>query len=236
MATSCLTRDWCRALDEVAEELLESAAVPHPPVDILQLAARLGVTVAFDAAQMGRGRHKRVGGAAVILLRPDERPERVQWAAAHELGEAAAHRVFERVGDVEEPSPNLREQVANLLASRLLLPRRCFFDDARFLEGDVLQLKVAYSTASHELIALRLLDFAEDSTVTIFDHGRITRRRSAAGGSPPLAPAECLVWQEVHSGGRPIEHHDDELRVQGWPIHEPGWKREILRTTPFGDT
>jgi hypothetical protein len=223
---------WC-VLDDVAAELLDRTGIDRPPVDALLLAARLGVEVVFDARQTGRARHKRLGGRSVILLKPGERPERTQWAAAHELGEVVAHRVFERLDlDGGEPRPDLREQTASLLATRLLLRFDWFADDARLLADDVPALKNVYSTASHELIALRLLDLPEPCTITIFDHARVTRRRSnGARRPPPLLPLECAVWQETHRTGRPGERSDGELRVRCWPVHEPEWKREILRTT-----
>ena len=47
-----------------------------------------------------------------------ERPEREQWAVAHEIGESVAYRVFERLGvSFDEALPTARELVANRLAS-----------------------------------------------------------------------------------------------------------------------
>ena len=227
---------WVSALDEVAAEILRQAGVNSPPVDVLLLAERLQIPVVFDAGQPGRARHKRLGGASSIFLKPDERPERLQWAAAHELGEVVAHQVAARAGAEGGLSPGLREQIANQIASRLLLPRAWFVADAQGLGGDVLELKSVYGTASHELIAWRLLDLPEPSIVTIFDHGRVTRRRSNLDGqSPPLSPMERACWRQVHQSGKPLERSIGAVRVQGWPVHEPQWKREILRSRPLGE-
>jgi Zn-dependent peptidase ImmA (M78 family) len=231
VTTAVLADKVSGILDEVAAELLEQAGVDRAPVDACQVARRLGVEILLDDSQAGRARHKRLAGRAVILLKPDDRPERLQWAAAHELGEVVAHRVFERLnaapGDMR---PELREQTASLLATRLLLPIDWFADDARRSDGDLPTLKAIYRTASHELVAWRLLDLPRESTVTIFDHGRVTRRRSNDGRRPPpLIPQECAVWQGTHFTGRPREERLENLRVRFWPIHEPGWKREILR-------
>jgi len=237
MATMTIPAVWNQALDEVAAALLDRAEMTGPPVDTLELAERLSIIVAFDSTQRARGRHKTLTGRASIFLKPDERPERLQWAAAHELGEVVAWRVFDRVPlpDGEVPS-RLREQVANLLASRLLLPSRWFGDDARRLRGDLLELKRVYRTASHELIAYRMLDLPEQTIVSVFDHGRLTRRRSNGYGKPPrLQPVERDCWAEVHRSNRPVEMQERGLTVQGWPIHEPGWQREILRTTAACD-
>ncbi|HUG93377.1 MAG TPA: ImmA/IrrE family metallo-endopeptidase [Planctomycetaceae bacterium] len=233
MRVAALDQSISSVLDDTAARLLAEAEVDRPPVDALDLAARLGVEVLFDAGQAGRARHKRLAGRSVILLKPGDRPERMQWAAAHELGEVVAHRVFERLDlDEAELRPELREQTASLLAARLLLPLDWFADDARLLDGDVPALKNVYSTASHELVAWRLLDLPQESTVTVFDHGRLTRRRSNGERPPPrLAPEECAVWQETHRTGRPCERWARGLRVRCWAIHEPQWKREILRTS-----
>lgn len=224
---------WWEALNAVADELLSEAGCSGPPIDALRMAGRLGVVVAFDSAQAARGRHKRLGGEPTIFLKPDSRPERLQWAAAHELGEVVACRVFARAASqLDEMAGTLRERVANLLASRLLLPGKWFVRDVRRVRGDIAELKARYQTASHELIAYRLLDLPEPSIVTIFDQGRATRRRSNfAGPLPGLLEVEVHCWREVHDTGRHCEMSRPRLVVQGWPVHEEGWKREILRTT-----
>ncbi len=225
--------EWSNAIDAVAEELLTQGGISRPPVDVLELARQLGIDVAFDHQQRVRGRHKKLAGRSSIFLRPDERPERLHWAAAHELGEVVAYRVFDRVSlPGEETPPRLREDIANLLASRLLLPTRWFLDDARRFQVDLLQLKQFYRTASHELIAYRLLDLDERSTITVFDQGRLTRRRGNCDAKPPrLQPIERDCWAEVHRLNRSAEMCASGLTVQGWPVHENGWKREVLRTT-----
>ena len=223
---------WAYRLDEVAADVLEQAGIAGPPVDALRVAERLHILVVLDATQHGRARHKRLGGSSSIFLKPDERPERLQWAAAHELGEVFAYRIAEQI-DVDDPATGVREQIASQIASRLLLPRGWFFADAVLLDGDLFALKKRYSTASHELIAWRLLDLPEPSIVSIFDQGRLMRRRAQPGGqSPPLSPIERACWCHVHQAGTPLQQTVGSLRVQAWPVHEPHWKREILRTRP----
>lgn len=236
MTAAVAQRLWSRVLDEVAAEVLDRTKVTAPPVDALLVAGRLRILVAFDAGQQGRARHKKLAGAPSIFLKPDERPERVQWAAAHELGEVLAHRVAERADiSADELASGLREQIANQMASRLLLPRAWFFSDAERLGGSLPQLKAIYRTASHELIAWRLLDLPNPSIVTIFDKGRMVRRRASSGGqAPPLSAIERACWRQVHQSGQVLQHAVGGIVVQGCPVHEPHWKREILRTTPRG--
>ncbi|HUT94383.1 MAG TPA: hypothetical protein VMY37_33295, partial [Thermoguttaceae bacterium] len=102
--------------------------------------------------------------------------------------------------------------------------------DASVLGWDLLELKARYSTASHELIARRMLEFSPPVIVSIFDHRCVYFRRSNVPGQvPPPSPAERDCWQTVHEQNRPEQTFDGVQAIQGWPVHEPGWKREILR-------
>ena len=91
-------------------------------------------------------------------------------------------------------------------------------------------LKARYRTASHELIARRMLECSPPVMISIFDH-----RRSPFGGA--TFPAVCrrhrrprwdvgamFTVATIRCGLAPARGF-----VQGWPIHEEGWKREILR-------
>jgi predicted transcriptional regulator len=145
-------------LDCVAEEVLEEAGVRRPPVDAMAVARALDIAVAFDDRQDGRARYVRLSGRrpgqsrAAILLKPEPRFERRHWAVAHEIGEHAAYRVFARWGvDPRETADGAREQVANQLAGRLLLPTAWFTADAAGCGWDLLVLKARYGTASRDL-------------------------------------------------------------------------------------
>lgn len=228
-------RSWRQACDDEAAEILTRAGVLRPPVDLFQVAAQLGLEVAIDAGQPIRGRIKRLRGRLSVFLQPDERPERMQWTLAHEIGEASAFRVFERLGsDPKHHPPEQREQVANQMASSLLLPQMWFADDVAAADGDLYALKEIYRTASHELLLMNLLRGAELTLATVFDHGCITRRRSNGSlPAPRLLTAERRAWQCAHAGGQQVDIAADDVRVQVWPVHEPGWKRELMRTTPL---
>ena len=223
-------------LDRVAMEILTEVHVRQPPVDAFHIARALGITVALDDRQPVRARFVRLksfqGGEprAAILLRPEPRKERQQWAVAHEVGEHAAWRVFEILAiDPRETSPLAREAVANHLAGRLLLPEPWLTARARPCGWDLLRLKADFPTASHELIARRMLDFAPWVIVSIFDQRRISFRRSNLPGRvPPVSPPEKRCWQTVHAQNRP--HASADGIIRGWPVHEPPWQREILRT------
>jgi Zn-dependent peptidase ImmA (M78 family) len=232
------------AIDACAAELLWEASITEPPVDALAVAEGLGLIVARNDGMPFRGQFARLakyegsdrGGQGTIVVGAAERPEREQWAVAHEIGESAAYRVFARLGIAfDETLPTAREVVANRLANSLLLPRRWFAVDGRELDWDLLALKDCYITASHELIARRMLDMRPPIVITVCDLGRIHWRRSNGTARPPsLLAEEKAVWKEAHATGLPacatLDAESGLASVRCWPIHEPGWKREILRS------
>ncbi len=238
MLPEITAEELCAGLDAVAAEVLDEAGIERPPIDALLVAEALKITVAFDDRQRGRARYVRLRGPRgnrskpSILLRPEPRPERRQWAVAHEIGEHVAWRVFGRLGvDPGETGPDARESVANQLAGRLLLPGLWFEADAVARGWDLLALKSRYPTASHELIGRRMLEFSPPVIITVFDHGRVSFRRSNLPGRVP-APSdqELDCWRCVHRRNRPWRGEAGAQTVFGWPIHEEDWQREILRT------
>jgi hypothetical protein len=238
MFSSLTAEEWTASLDAVAAEALDAGGVHGPPVDIVVLARAIGLTVATDDRQQGRGRYVHLRGhrgrnsRPTILVRTEPRAERLHWAVAHEIGEHVAHRVFHHLGaDPRTVSPRIREAVANQMAGRLLLPTAWFAPDAEAADWDLLALKARYVTASHELIARRMLELPAPAIISIFDRGRLTCRRSnLPGRTPSPLPEEIRCWKSVHRSGRPDETAHDTTRIRGWPVHEPDWKREILRT------
>jgi hypothetical protein len=225
------------ALDAIVDEILDHCGCEQPPVDAFAIARELGITIALDDFQSGRARYVRLSNRSAlqptptILLRSDPRFERQQWAVAHEIGEHTAFRVFNRLG-VEhcETSSRAREQVANQLAGRLLVPSKWFAQDAAECGWDLLFLKQSYATASHELIARRMLEFRPAVIITIFDQGRITFRRSNLPGRvPPPSSDEITCWQRVYERNEPYSTTAGLCDISGWPIHEADWKREIVR-------
>jgi hypothetical protein len=230
--------EFAAALETVATEALWALDGRGPPIDARALAAALDITVAEDALQRQRARYVRLrrrrgtGPQASILVRPDPRPEREQWALAHEIGEHLAGKVYEQLGvDPREAAADSRESVANALAARLLLPALWFAGEARSCGWDLPPLKERFRTASHELIARRMLDFPPAAAIAIFDHGELTFRGANTSGRPPaIGPLEARCQRLAHERGRPVARRRGMLAVQAWPIHEPLWKREILRT------
>lgn len=242
MLTEIPREQLAEAVRECVKELLAESGVDRPPVDAVVIAQRLGLIVARDGKSDVRGRFVRMrhpgsGGRGTIFLADDPRPERRQWAIAHEIGEFTAQRVFETLGvDPEDLLAAERERLANHLANSILLPYEWFRTDGTTVDWDLFELKQIYSTASHELIARRMLAMTPAVIVTLFDHGKLVWRKSNVLQRPPLlVPAESSTWQVAYEDGKPAQYECGELPeglrdVRCWPVHEAGWKREILRT------
>lgn len=224
--------DWAAACDAVATDLGARVGGIEPPVDVLRMARRLRVELVWDAGQTGRARRQHLAGQPAIFLRPDDRPERVQWAAAHELGEQFADRVMARLGlSGDELLPRQREAVANQLANRILLPGEAFAAACREMAGDLFRLKERFATASHELIAWRMLDLPGPRIVTVCDHGILSRRQCNFVARTPVPQVnEVEAWARAHQTGEQTAHSWPGGSVRVWPVHEPAWKREIAVT------
>ncbi|HEY2881985.1 MAG TPA: ImmA/IrrE family metallo-endopeptidase [Pirellulales bacterium] len=222
-------------LDAVAAETLAAAEVTGPAVDARLVARRLGIVVAWDDQQTGRARLVNLRRAnresfPSILLKHDPRSERVNWATAHEIGEALAERIFGDLGiDLREAPLQSRETAANYFAARLLLPSRWFADVAKTWGWDLLELKQHFHTASHELIARRMLDFPTPIVVAIYDQNQLTWRKSnVQGRRPPASPRELACRSRTHMSGE-TSYDDGPPCIRAWPVHEADWKREIVR-------
>ncbi|MCA9038937.1 MAG: ImmA/IrrE family metallo-endopeptidase [Planctomycetaceae bacterium] len=222
-------------IDSVVNEILAETQIESPPVNAFQIAHKLGWEIVLNSGQSERGRRKRIQGQTTIFLKPDERPERVQWALAHELGESLSDRWANWIDSPGFSAPSAsREAIANLFANRLLLPECWFRSEVAQTGNDLFAMKSIFPTASYQLIGNRLLDLEEPLIVTVFDQGQMTSRLSNWPGSvPPLQPAEQRCWQNSHSHGERCQHRADQLETSCWPVHEPQWKREILLTSPL---
>jgi Zn-dependent peptidase ImmA (M78 family) len=207
-------------------------------VDCIQLAqGHLGIQVCLDREQPQRGRAQRARGRPQIYLRPEPTEERHQWTVAHEIGEHFKPSLLQRLGvEPSETRAMAGESLANLFAYHLLVPSRWFEADAPALGYDVLELKRRYRTASHEVVAWRMLDLPAPCIITIVDNDQIHRRRSNAWRvRRELTPVEQRCQRYVNHHGRSRVVQDGGWSVQGWPVHQGEWKREILRSVVEGD-
>lgn len=222
-----------QGLDELIDDLQQATALSGPAIDPFELAERLQNCVLIDATLPARGCWRELGGGvASIVIAPDERDERMCFATAHEIGEQHVVDLCERLALApEDCSERLREDLANRIASRLLVPNPWFREVALATDFDLFDLKATFRFASHQVIAWRMLDDEIPTIVTIFDNGRQSSRKTNFSGRRELLPLEKVVLERCHRHARRSEATLEGVRVQAWPIHEPAWQREILRTT-----
>src|SRR5690606_34856959 len=209
--------------------VLWECGVTQPPIDAAVVAMRLGLSVTHDNCLPSRAALVRVegegaaNGTAVIVLGEDERYERLQFSIAHEIGEFAAPRLFDRLRIAHYDVPvAVREKVANAIAGRLLVPSTRLKEIAAGCRWDLQELKQHFATASHELIARRMLDMHPAVVISLFDQGRVTwRRTNRRFATGDLLPPEREAWLDCHQLGEAVEReHVDSpaglLRIQCW--------------------
>lgn len=116
------------------------------------------------------------------------------------------------------------------------MPRRWFHKRGLECDWDLPTLKDQFWTASHEILARRMLDMPPHVTVTVLDEGEVSWRQSnfdrASGG---LLAEEHDAWQQSHAWGTPASGvamvaGGVAATIRCWPVHEPLWRREIIRT------
>ncbi len=220
-------------IDRAVEELLSADNQAGPAVDAVVLAQRhLGLKVCVDRRQEQRKRGRRTRGETQIFLAGDMGEEQQQWTVAHAIGKHLKPDLLGRLGIPPDQRPGLMgESLANLFASRLLVPTSWLQDEVRASDFDLLELKRRFRTASHEVIALRLLDLSEPCIITIIDNDHVSRRRSNAWRvRKELSDPEKLCQRYVSQYSRPNLVREQGWTVQGWPVHQADWKREILRS------
>ena len=215
--------DIAALVEQEARALLERMGVHAPPVDAYLIANKLGLTVQIDPHLKTRGysRTRWDLGTIIVGSKNPNKSERKQFTIAHEIGEVSLK------GRVEEAH---LEEASNLMAINLLLPGEWFKRDAEVSGFDLPRLKKTYFTASHELIAFRMLEF-RPMIVTIFDNGSLYKRKSSYPFTVrPSYPLESQCLRDVTLRGEKVSLKDEETNVVGWPVFREDWKRVILRT------
>jgi Zn-dependent peptidase ImmA (M78 family) len=167
-----------------------------------------------------------------IHLPADASVETQQWTAAHAIGKHLEANLQQRIGLDPKESRGLKgESLANLFAGRLLVPTRWLAEESQNTGHDLFALKERFASASHEVIAWRLLDLPEPCIITVMDNDRVERRRSNAWWiNRELSVPEKRCRQQMQDAGGPCEYREDGWTVQGWPLPGGDGKREVLRS------
>jgi predicted transcriptional regulator len=211
-------------LDRVVEHLLETCEIKQPPIEPKRIADILGLVYNEAELEGRRGQSFRRYGRQHVEIHHKDRPERKNFALAHEIVELELKKVLD--------DPRECHRWANLGASFLLMPTPWFRQECQRANFDIAELKNVFSTASWEAIALRTLNFSE-AIITIVDNGRVTRRKSSYSFyvSKKLSDEEKQVLAAVLQAGKIERQHFPSCEVTGFPVFEKEQKRVILRTT-----
>ncbi len=211
-------------LDRVVGDLLTRCGIKKPPVDPRKIADKLGLVYSEADLEGRRGQSYRRQGRQHVDVQRRDRPERINFALAHEIVELELKNVLD--------DPRECHRRANLGASFLLMPTRWFREECLNTQFDIGELKRVFSTASWEAIALRTLNFSA-AIITILDEERVTRRKSSYPFYVPrkLSEEEAQVSEKVFRTAEPQKQSFPSCEVVGYPVFEKERRRVILRTT-----
>ena len=217
-----LHNDIAIIIEKEVSRILEICSIERPPVDAFLVAEKLDYEISIDDKLKTRGYKRRRWGKDEIIVNSPSKSERKHFTIAHEIAE---HTLA-----CGELTGEDLEKACNAMASSLLMPAQWFEMDAKACNFDLLELKKIYSTASHEAVAYRMLQFSE-CIITIFDNGKVTVRKASINNPcRHIHPIEVKCFQKVSNSGEPSAVSGDNVRVQGWPAFKDDWKRVILRT------
>lgn len=210
-------------LDKLVEDLLAKCQIDRPPVQPKKIADAIGLVYHETKLEGRRGQSYRHNGRQHVEIHRRDRPERKNFALAHEIMELELKKALN--------DPKESHRWANLGASFLLTPTAWFRDQCVQTGFDLAKLKKVFSTASWEVIALRTLNFSE-SIITIVDDDRVARRKSTYPFyvSRRLSDEENHVVLEVLQTKKVQRQHFPTCDVTGYPVFEKERKRVILRT------
>ncbi len=232
--------DLLDAIDRAVRALLDQERVAAPPVDAITLVQdAFGLTVVEeepdDDPEPGRfGPRPPRRRSREVVLRPDQSRESKQVACARACAKQMVPGILEKLGVTPgTENRSAANQLAGLIAPRLLLPGKWFERDARRAGFDLFALKERYPTAGYELILLRTLDVDEPAVVAVVDDGTAsTRRSNRIPAGRALLPAEVLCCDRVRAEREPQRARRDGWTTDGWPIPDGPFDRIILRSVP----
>lgn len=227
------------AVDRLVHTLLERAGVAEPPVDALRLAEEhLGIPVTVvepvEDDERGRPRSRPRPQAAGIILSADMTPEQQQKAAATAVAAMLMPHVLRKL-DISPGTENrsFANHLRGLIATRVLLPTRLFRTAASRCKYDVLALQAAFSTATTEAVALRLLDLEEPCVIAVVDDGVVSMRRgNRSAETKKLTAAEQECVEQVMALDQPHRARADGWTAHGWPVPGRPFRRILVRAIP----
>lgn len=191
-------------LEGVAQWVLEQVGFDDPPIDALDLADLLTLTIRYVPGCGGSIRGK------MIELGTSTPTRRVHSVVAHEC----AHHVLASLGMTND------EQHARYLGAALLVPRRALYRQLR-AGWDLEALCSVHVNASAELLARRIVEVRQDAGLALYDRGRLRYR---IGHRLDVAHERELV-SVAHATAEPARI---DARTGAWPVVVDGWRRVLV--------
>lgn len=177
----------------LCEDLLDEAGV-RPPVNVKLLASMRGIARVEERFQPWAGVLAPESGGFVVGVRATDGPERRRFTVLHEAG----HTLLPGFAESRQyrcDGPKSRdEELCDIAASELLLPRRFFAGDlsaARPGLDGVEELAPVYR-ASIEASALRAVDLADEPAMLVVL--RMAHKPAERGREDRCEPKLRLAW------------------------------------------
>jgi hypothetical protein len=207
----------------LCEDLLDSAGV-RPPVNVKLLASLRGIARVEERSQPWAGVLAPEQGQLVVGVRASDGVERQRFTILHEAG----HTLLPGFAEARQfrcDGPKSRdEELCDIAASELLLPRRFFASDLRDAAPglDGVETLARLYEASIEATALRAVDL--DAGPAMLLVLRVTHKPSERGREDECEPKLRLSWahgqgewpympkhKSVDDGSLLMRAHDGEL-------------------------
>ncbi|MCI0703113.1 MAG: hypothetical protein L0241_18705 [Planctomycetia bacterium] len=223
-------------VDRLIAGMLERAGVTAPPVNALKLAeSHLGIPIEVvdpvEEDESGRRRPRARQSTSGIVLSPDMSDEQQQRAAAEGIARLLLPDILRKLDvPVGSESKQFASQLRGLAVPRLLIPTRLLRSALRECKYDVLALKAVFTTASAEMVALRLLDLDDPCVIAVVDDGVVAVKKSNRFPvSKKLEPAEQECVDRIMELDLPQRVRIAGWTVNGWPVPDRPFRRILLR-------
>lgn len=154
-----------KIIEEKAENILNRFKTDRTPVDVAEIARKLGILVKYATSSEFSGLLYRKDKNAFMAINSSESPARQRFTIAHEIGHFLLHpqkNTFVEFRDNGTNKPRTFKEIqANQFAAALLMPRRSLLKDiATYQEtgitDDIIHALAARYQVSEESMNYRL--------------------------------------------------------------------------------
>jgi IrrE N-terminal-like domain len=190
----------------LCEDLLDQAGV-RPPVNVELLASMRGIARVEEREQPWAGVLAPQGGQFVVGVRSADGPERQRFTILHEAGHTLLPGFAESSQYRCHGLKTREEELCDIAASELLLPRRFFVEDLRAARpglAGVEDLAAEYD-ASIEATALRVADLAHAPTMLIVM--RVAHKPAERGREGACEPKLRVAWSHGRGDWPYVRRH-----------------------------